>query len=125
MSLTRDEANIVADSLMAFKASPDMLKKKGFRGGSTSMTFGEMVFDKFSGCTACHEIEPGFGGLSGPEMYTAVRRMQKDYLVHYIRNPQMWNPKTAMPNKHIAESNIQKSVQYLKALSDEDWDEQN
>jgi cytochrome c1 len=72
---------------------------------------------------ACHEIEPNFGGLSGPEVYTAAKRFQEDYLVSFISNPQAWNPKTPMPNKHTAPANIQKLVQYLQALAKENWDE--
>ncbi len=123
MSLQPDEINKVVDYLMSLQAKPTSLKAGEFKNGSISISFGEMVFEKFNGCSACHEIEPGYGGLSGPEMYSAAKRMQEDYLVNYIRNPQAWNPKTLMPNNHVAEANIQKIVQYLIALSEENWDE--
>ncbi len=123
MALSADEAEKVTAALMARKAAPVQLKGDEFAGGSISITFGEMVFDKFNGCMACHEIEPGYGGLSGPEVYTAAKRMQPDYLVSFIRDPQAWNPKTPMPNKHISEINIQKIVRYFQALAKENWDE--
>ncbi len=122
-ALSPAEAESVTTALMALKAKPGEIKAGDFKGGSIAIGFGEMVFDKFNGCMACHEIEPGYGGLSGPEVYTVARRLQEDYLVSFIRNPQAWNPKTPMPNKHTAEPNIQKIVQYLVALAKEDWDD--
>ncbi len=123
ISLTKIEAEKVVNSLMQKKEKAGLVTRGDFKGGSISMSFGEMVFDKFNGCMACHEIEPQFGGASGPEVYTAARRLQEDYMVSFIRNPQAWNPKTLMPNKHTAEANIQKIVQYLSVLSKENWDE--
>jgi mono/diheme cytochrome c family protein len=123
LALSSNEAKVVTELLMSFKAPSDLVKKGAFKGGKISVSFGEMVFDKFNGCAACHQIEPGFGGLSGPEVYTAAQRLQEDYLVSFISDPQAFNPKTAMPNKHTSKPNIQKLVQYLIALSKEDWDE--
>jgi len=122
-SLTPEKAKAVTTSLMLRKAPSSLVAKGEFKGGSISLSFGEMVFDKFNGCMACHQIEPNYGGLSGPEMYTAAKRLQADYMVSFIRSPQAWNPKTAMPNKHTKPRNIQKMVQYLQALSKENWDE--
>jgi len=123
LTLTSNEAKKVTDVLMAKEAKENLVKQGDFKGGSISLSFGEMVFDKFNGCTGCHEIEPNFGGSSGPEVYTAAQRLQEDYMVSFIRNPQAWNPKSIMPNKHTAEANIQKLVQYMIALSKENWNE--
>ena len=117
MKLNKDDAEAVTSALMVLKASDELIKKGDFKGGSISTSFGEMVFDKFNGCMSCHAIEPNFGGSSGPEVHTAGKRLQADYMVSFIRDPQAWNPKTAMPNKHTAEPNIQKLVQYINALS--------
>ncbi len=123
MALSPSDAEEVTEALMKLKATAEMMGTTVFKGGSISTSFGEMVFDKFNGCMACHEIEPGFGGLSGPEVYTAAKRYQADYLVSFITNPQAWNPKTPMPNKHVSAPNIQKIVQYLQALARENRDE--
>lgn len=123
LALSASDAKAVTGALMALKAPTELVKAGDFKGGSISASFGEMVFDKFNGCMACHEIEPKFGGLSGPEVYTAAKRYQEDYLVSFISKPQAWNPKNPMPNKHIADANIQKIVQYLIALAKENWDE--
>jgi len=119
--LTVAESKKATAALLKLTASPVQLKQDEFNGKSISMSFGEMVFDKFNGCLACHQIEPGYGGVSGPEVYTAANRLQEDFLVSFIRSPQAWSPKSPMPNRHIKEANIQKLVGYLVALSKEEW----
>jgi len=119
--LTAAESKKATTALLNLTASPVQLKQDEFNGKSISMSFGEMVFDKFNGCLACHQIEPGYGGVSGPELYTAANRLQEDFLVSFIRSPQAWSPKSPMPNRHIKEANIQKLVGYLVALSKEEW----
>lgn len=118
-ALSKKDAHEVAESLMKLKAKSELIKLGDFDKRTISTMMGEMAFDKFTGCMACHQIEPGYGGLSGPEVYTAANRLQEDYMMSFIRNPQAWDPKTMMPNKHISEENIQKIVAYFKALSAE------
>lgn len=116
--LNAAEAKAVAAKLSQLKPRSELVKAGDYQPGAIAVTMGEMLFDKFRGCMACHEIEPGFGGVSGPEVYTAARRLQEDYMVSFIRNPQLWEPKTFMPNKHLTETDIQKVVHYLRALSE-------
>jgi len=120
-ALTPSEAEKASAALMKLNQSPTELKQGEFNGKSISMSFGEMAFDKFNGCMGCHQIEPGYGGLSGPEVYTVANRLQEDFLVSFIRSPQAWNPNSLMPNRHVKEANIQKLVAYLVALGKEDW----
>lgn len=116
-ALSADEARAVTRALMEFRGNSHLIKPGAYREGTISLFMGEMVFDKFLGCLACHQIEPGYGGVSGPELYTAAVRLQEDYLVSFMENPQAWDPKTFMPNKHPKEAHLQKLVHYLKALS--------
>ncbi len=125
MRLDKVEADAVADLLMSQKSGAGVVIEGDYQSGSVSMSFGELAFDKFNGCLACHQIEPGYGGLSGPELYTVGRRLQEDFLVSFLRSPQAWNPKSLMPNRHVNEPNIQKLIRYLVGLSKEDWDEKN
>lgn len=118
-----EEAKAVTQYLMTLKAPDELIQNGAYKPGKISLNFGEMVFDKFNGCMACHQIEPGYGGLSGPEVYTAAKRLQPDYLVSFISNPQAWNPKSPMPNKHTSPPNVQKLVHYLIGLSKENWHE--
>jgi len=119
LKLTQQEAESAAATLMALKANSALIKHGDYQPGTISASMGELMFDKFRGCLACHEIEPGYGGLSGPEVYTVAKRLQADYLVSYMRDPQAWDPKIFMPNKHLKEGDLQKFVHYFGVLGKE------
>jgi len=119
VALSKADATKVAAELMELKPHDDLIAREKIEPGSTIKQMGEMNFDKFWGCMACHLIEPEYGGLSGPEMYTAAKRLQPQFIASFIRNPQAWEPKTWMPNKQVSEGSIQKFVQYLDLLSKE------
>ncbi len=119
VALSAADADAVASELMKLKPHDDLIAKEKIDNGTVSKQMGEMAFDKFLGCMACHRIEPDFGGLSGPELYTAGKRLQPEFIASYIRSPQAWDPKIWMPNKHVTDANIQKLVHYLQLLSTE------
>jgi len=119
LALSAADADAVTQALMRLKAHDDLIAAEKIEPGSISKSMGEMAFDKFLGCMACHEIESGYGGLSGPELYTAGRRLQPEFIASYIRSPQAWDPKIWMPNKKVSDANIQKMVHYLAELAKE------
>ncbi len=117
--LNSSEAAAAAEALMRLKSHDELIAAEKIEPGTISRSMGEMTFDKFLGCMACHEIEPGFGGASGPELYTAARRLQPAFIASYIRSPQAWDPKIWMPNKKVNVANIQKLLHYLEVLANE------
>lgn len=119
VALSKDDAVAVSAELMKLKPHDDLIAKEKIAPGSIDKSMGEMNFDKFQGCMACHLIEPEYGGFSGPEVYTAAQRLQPEFMASFIRDPQAWDPKTWMPNKHVSDSSIQKLVQYLATLGKE------
>ncbi|MCC6208075.1 MAG: c-type cytochrome [Gammaproteobacteria bacterium] len=118
-ALFAPESNAVTAALMALKGNPDLITGGAYTQGNLSLSSGEMLFDKFKGCLACHEIEPGYGGLSGPEVFTAAQRLQEDWLVSFLRNPHAWDPMVFMPNKHLNDADIRKIIDYFRLLSEE------
>ncbi len=118
VALSKDDATAVAATLMQLKPKSDLIAKEKIEPGTISSFMGEMVFDKFLGCMACHRYEPDEGGLSGPELYTAAKRLQPEYIASYIRSPQAWDPKIWMPNKHVSDANIQKLVHFFDVLGE-------
>jgi len=122
LALSAADADAVTQALMRLKAHDELIAAEKIEPGSISKSMGEMAFDKFLGCMACHEIESTYGGLSGPELYTAGRRLQPEFIASYIRSPQAWDPKIWMPNKRVSDANIQKMVHYLAELSKEQGD---
>ncbi len=119
VALGKDDAAAVTAELMKLKPHDDLIAREHIEPGTIIKQMGEMNFDKFQGCMTCHLIEPDYGGLSGPEVYTAAKRLQPEYMASFIRDPQAWDPKTWMPNKHVSDSSIQKLVRYLEVLGKE------
>ncbi len=119
VKLSKPDATMLAIALMQLKPYNNLIAREKIEPGTVSSETGEMVFDKFLGCLACHLIEPGYGGRSGPELYTAARRLQPEFIASFVRNPQAWEPKTWMPNKHVTETLIPKLVYYFDVLSQE------
>ncbi|MBI5918646.1 MAG: c-type cytochrome [Nitrosomonadales bacterium] len=117
--LAKADAVAVTAELMKLKPHDDLISKEKLESGSISKQMGEMAFDKFYGCLACHQIEPEFGGFSGPELYTAAQRLQPEFMASLIRSPQAWNPKSWMPNKQLTDMGIQKMVRYLDVIGKE------
>jgi mono/diheme cytochrome c family protein len=119
VALSKAGATAVVAELIKLKPHDDLIAKEKIEPGTITKQMGEMNFDKFQGCMACHLIEPEYGGVSGPELYTAARRLQPEYMASYIRNPQAWEPKSWMPNKQVSDGGIQKLVRYLELLGKE------
>jgi len=123
VKLSAADAKAVAVALSAMKTNSALIKAEKHDASIAPGPLGEMMFDKIYGCMACHQIEPGYGGMTGPEMYTAGKRLTPEFMLSYIRSPQAWDPKTWMPNKHVPDLNMQKLVNYTINLSKENFDE--
>lgn len=119
VALSKDEAKAVAAALMTYKAKSALIEAGVYKPGTISLSMGDMLFIKFRGCLSCHRIEENYGGLSGPEVYTAAKRLQEDYIISFLKDPQAWAPLTYMPQYHLKEKDLQKFVHYFRALSKE------
>jgi len=122
VTLSKTEATAAADALMNLK--PHYAFITGLKldtSKKVTLDHGEVLIDKVYGCQSCHQIEPGFGGYTGPELYTAGRRLQPEFMLSYIKRPRNWDPKIWMPNGHVKPGDLQKIVNYLILLSREDF----
>jgi cbb3-type cytochrome oxidase cytochrome c subunit len=99
VDLSREQAEAVADHLMALKdpamktgvvePAKKLRKLKAYR-----------LFTKQLPCIGCHRIKFGKrkkGGISGPDLTKAGERLNPDWVYARIENPQYWDPKTWMP----------------------------
>lgn len=116
IKLSKGEAELVATTLMTFKAMEDKITKNALTVEPANDFMGEMYFDKLSGCLACHQIEPDYGGYTGPEVYTIGKRLQEDFVYSYTKNPQAFDPKSTMPNKELSEKALQTIVKYILSI---------
>lgn len=120
--LTKPEAEAVADELMKLKPHYELITAVHLdKSKQVTLDQGELLIDKVYGCESCHQIEPGYGGYTGPELYTAGRRLQARFMLSYISRPKNWDPKIWMPNMHVKADDLQKIVNYLILLSKEDF----
>jgi len=122
VSLSKADAVAVADALMALK--PHYAFISGLKLDTrmkVNLDQGEVLIDKVYGCLSCHQIEPGYGGYTGSELYTAGKRLQPEFMLSYIKRPRNWDPKIWMPNGHVKPGDLQKIVNYLILLSREDF----
>lgn len=70
----------------------------------------QVHFEKILGCGSCHQAQPGQGGLSGPELYTAFERLDPKWTASFIAEPNYW---TAVPMPKLSVRGDQ-----LTAISD-------
>jgi mono/diheme cytochrome c family protein len=118
-ALRADDAEAVAEHLMALRPFDDLLAAQGYEPGSVPLRLGQMNFSKFKGCDSCHQDAPDFGGFSGPELYTAWERLQPAFIASYIADPTAWDPNTMMPRGSLNAEEVHKLADYLKALAEE------
>jgi len=124
--LTNTEAEAVANVLMGLTRNYALTANETLDESKTvSLDAGELLIDKVYGCQSCHQIEPGYGGYTGPELYTAGRRLQPEFILSYIRQPKKWDPKIWMPNMHVKPDDLQKISNYLILLSKGDFNASN
>jgi len=123
IQLNPTDAKAIASALVKLKINTSLIKAEKHDPSISPGPLGEMLFDKIYGCMACHQIEPGYGGMSGPEIYTAGKRLTPEFMLSYIRSPQAWDPKIWMPNAHLPDNNMQKLVNYIIGLSKENFNE--
>lgn len=86
----------VTEYLMGL-TSPEV-KKSGIKpsGGPK----GKLIFTKKQGCYGCHSYEKGgkvLGGLTGPSLVGAGKRLQPDWIYAYMVNPKVFKPVKDMP----------------------------
>lgn len=119
MHLSKQDADAAANALMAL--NPEGIVDKGlFKGDKPNMRMGALSFNKLRGCAACHEGDDGQGGLSGPELTDAGKRLQADFIASYIKNPQKIDPHVWMPALKMTDQDIQRLTGYLVQLGTEE-----
>jgi mono/diheme cytochrome c family protein len=111
-------AERVADALLLLK-SDGLVPEGGYKPEAANMTMGKLAFSKLRGCVACHQDAQGQGGLSGPELYDAGKRLRPDYVLAYTRMPQQFDPQVWMPTQTLSEPDLQRLTGYITSLGKE------
>lgn len=119
MAVNTDESAAISDYLMGLKPYPELIRKGEYTPAGLPRMLAEKDFRKFKGCIACHQDEEGFGGVTGPELYTAMERLQAEYIASYIRSPTAWEPRSLMPENSLNDEPIHRLMHYLNMLSED------
>jgi mono/diheme cytochrome c family protein len=79
---------------------------------------GEKLFWEKYPCFTCHQIQGRAGGaVVGPDLTEAWRRLNPDWMVQWIKNPQAFEPATIMPNLGLSDAEATAIVAYLESLA--------
>ena len=80
-----------------------------FQGGDPAK--GKKLFETV-GCQACHKVN-GNGELFGPDLTRIGQKVNPDWLVSWIRNPDEYNPESIMPNLRLTLDQASDITAYL------------
>src|SRR5690606_2039315 len=119
-ALSAADAAAMAAHLAGLKPLEAQLAEEAYEPADVAVRMGQMNFGKFKGCDGCHQDEADYGGLSGPELYTAWRRLNPNFISAFIRAPQSVDPAATMPSAGINAQEAHKLANYLRAISDEE-----
>lgn len=119
-ALNADQATAAAEFLMTLRDHDDLIEATTYEPGTIAARMGELTFTKFNGCDSCHSDEPDYGGVSGPELYTAWQRLQPKFIASYIANPVAWDPHTLMPASGLNDTAVERLSNYLRLIGEEE-----
>lgn len=111
-------AERLADALLQLK-NGDLVPEGAFKPEAVNMTMGKMAFGKLRGCVACHQDQPGQGGVSGPQLYDAGKRLRPDYILAYTKDPQQFDRYVWMPTMTLSDPDLQRLTGYIASLGKE------
>jgi mono/diheme cytochrome c family protein len=100
--LTAEEAKIAVAYLMSLKQTMAAAHLAEVNPNSRP----NILFEKVFACGACHQVEPGKGGLSAPELFTAGQRLNREWANTFMADPLVWTgatmPKSEMRPEQLA-----------------------
>lgn len=115
VKLPAADAAAVADALAALGADAGLVQKGAWAGEPPNAMMAGLLFSKLRGCSSCHGTKPG-EVHSGPELHDAGDRLQPDFIVEYIRDPQKFDPHVWMPRLELNPADVQKLAGYLVSM---------
>jgi mono/diheme cytochrome c family protein len=79
---------------------------------------GEKLYWEKYPCFTCHQIQGKTGGAAvGPDLTDAWKRLNPEWMVQWIKNPQGFEPATLMPNLGVTDAEAVALVVYLESVS--------
>jgi mono/diheme cytochrome c family protein len=79
---------------------------------------GEKLYWEKYPCFTCHQIQGKTGGAAvGPDLTDAWKRLNPDWMVQWIKNPQAFDPASLMPNLGVSDTEAVALAAYLESVS--------
>jgi len=104
-----DEQTLAISAYLWNVSEKDYQVAEKFQGGDTVK--GKKLFETV-GCQACHKVN-GNGELFGPDLTRISRKVNPDWLVSWIKNPDEFNPDSIMPNLRLTLEQASDIAAYL------------
>lgn len=116
--LTDEEALALADYLMTkMDERIPGERPRAMRMSEAEVRRGRDLYEEYA-CDACHRISE-IGGIVGPDLARAGRRLQPDWMFRWLKNPQALRPDSPMPNLGLSDDQVLALVQYILSAGDE------
>ena len=116
-ALNAKEARQMTDYLVSLKVLEDVpplelpTLSKGIRVRV------KILFEREYSCIACHQsynlARQPRGGISGPSLIDAGRRLRPEWVYQWLKNPRQFIPKGRMPIYTFDEETLRKMTQYI------------
>lgn len=112
--LSKQEADEVAGYLMDLK---DNDVKANTASKKVKKVKSKKLFEKKQACYTCHKVKVKsrtLGGVSGPTFVGVKNRLNPDWIVAFLKNPERYEPKGRMPNfSYLADEDIATLAGYI------------
>jgi mono/diheme cytochrome c family protein len=116
-TLNLKEAEQMTDHLMSLKILKNIppLELPELSKGTRVRV--KILFERDYSCIACHQsynlARQPRGGVSGPSLIDAGRRLRPEWIYQWLKNPKQFNPQGRMPLYSFDEKTLKKMTQYI------------
>ena len=113
-NLTDDDAKVAVEYLEKHLVTKEPMSNP-FESGAPSaemIAVGEKLFYE-KGCNTCHAEGEKGGGVVGPNLSTVGDRLQPQYILYHLKNPQQANPQVVEPNFGLSDEELKSLVGFL------------
>ena len=120
--LSDEDANVLADFLMTFKAFaadaqliplPRSLAAANASEQTRMVSLGETRFRE-ARCISCHPIS-GRGGYVAPDLGKVASKVSEEWLYNYVKEPKRLQPDVEMPQYGFDEKDLEAVVAYMES----------
>lgn len=116
--LSDDQLNAVVEYLMSVQDPGISPRDFGvLNADPEQVEKGKKLFSDRFACDACHRIG-GEGGVIGPDLKEASRRLRPEWMLHWLKNPQSIRPDSPMPNLGLTDAEARSLIAYVLASGD-------